>query len=457
MNEAPKVTGNNTLPQGTNSVSAGAAKGGGNPKADAISQGVNQGSQILDGVTDKLAGDDGKNTPQLGEQVVNKEPQTDENGNQVEGESEYKPGDKVAPGYEVGEDGKVKQSATSRLQSAVAGGAAAYLSGGDANAAKAAKDLSDSKTGRRISDALEKNAAVKKTAEIAEDAGVLDATEGAIDGVVAAKNLDVQGVIENAKKIKKGSKKLKKKTFKIALIAALPMLLPAIFFAFLLLTVTIAFGDENTTSSGQIYENTYNYEWTGEDDEGGDNERDDDDDEDGGDNGNGDIGTDVILLNIPYYNQGNYKNKKFGGKNIATSGCSVTSLAMVLQFLTGKTITPPDVVDKIAEVKGNYNYYYTGEKGQKWTIMTEVPTFYGISARQISLASVKNALAEGKPVIASVNCCTFTKRGHFIVIKGYDPVKGEYYVNDPNHSNFKSTPFAESIFKNEAKAYWSFG
>ncbi len=453
MNEAPKVPGNNTLPQGTNPVGASPQGGGANAKSQAITSGINQGTQALDKITDKLAGDDGKNTPQLGEQVVNKEPQVDENGNPTE--PQYKPGDKVAPGYEVGEDGKVKQTATSRLQTGVAKGAALYFSGGKTEAADAAGQLSNSKTGRRIADNLEKNKAIKATAEAAEKTGVTDMAEGAMEGLSAAKNGDVKGLLESGKKIKEGSKKSKKVRRTIMIISLLLTFLPVIFGIGLLKIVVIAFGDENDTSSQQVYENTYNYEWTGEDDEGGGN--DNDGNEDSGDNGNSEIGTDTILLNIPYYNQGNYSGKKFGGKNIATSGCSVTSLAMVLQYLTGNTITPPDVVDMIAAKKGNYNHYYTGDQGQSWTIMTEVPGFYGVSARQISLASVKTALAEGKPVIASVGCCTFTQHGHFIVIKGYDPVKGVYYVNDPNHSNFKSTPFAESVFKNEAKAFWSFG
>ncbi len=260
MNEAPKVPGNNTLPQGTNPVS-----GGGNPKADAINQGVQQGTKALDKVTDKLAGDDGKETPQLGEQVVNKEPQTDENGNPTE--PEFKPGDKVAPGYEVGDDGKVNQSATSRLQSAVAGGAAAYFGG--AEAAKAAKDVSNSKTGRRVSDALEKNAAVKKTAEAAEEAGVLDTAEGVIDGIAAAKNMDVKEMAKNVKKVKTGSKKLKKVVIKRAIIALLIMLFPIINGVLLLSIVAIAISNENSTSSSQVYENTYNYDGWGDKGESG--------------------------------------------------------------------------------------------------------------------------------------------------------------------------------------------
>ncbi|MCR5483097.1 MAG: C40 family peptidase [Bacilli bacterium] len=254
MNEAPKVPGNNPLPQGTNP-----AAGGGNPKTQAITQGVQQGTNVLDKVTDKIAGDDGKQTPQLGEQVVDKEPQVDENGNPTE--PELKPGDKVAPGYEVGEDGKVKQSATSRFQSAFAGGAAAYFSGGNAEAAKAAKDVSNSKTGRRVSDALEKNAAVKKTAEAAEQAGVLDTAEGVIDGVVAAKNMDVKALAENAKKIKQGKGKLKKFLIKRLVLTAIALLFPIIMGVLLLSIVATAFADESDTSSSQVYENTYEYEW----------------------------------------------------------------------------------------------------------------------------------------------------------------------------------------------------
>jgi hypothetical protein len=262
MNEAPKVPGNNTLPQGTNPA------GGGNSKSQAITQGINQGAQALDSITDKLAGDSGA-TPELGEQVVNNEPQVDENGNPVE-EPQYNPGDKVAPGYEVGEDGKVKQSATSRLQSAVAGGAAAYFSGGNAEAAKAAKDLSNSKTGRRISDALEKNVAVKKTAEAAEEAGALDVTEGAIDAIAAAKNMDVKALAENAKKLKKGKKKLQKFVIKRLVLTIVMILLPVIFGVASLSMIVIAIGDENDTSSGQIYENTNDYDWPDVEDEDSD-------------------------------------------------------------------------------------------------------------------------------------------------------------------------------------------
>ena len=447
MNEAPKVTGNSTLPQGNNPVS-GANTAGANPKAQAIKQGVD----TLDKISDKLDGSDKNPTPQLGEQVATGNSQIDENGNEVPG---YKPGDKVAPGYEVGEDGKVKQSATSRLQSAVAGGAAAYFSGGNTEAMDAARRVSDSKIGRKISDTVEKTP-LKNVAEAAEKNGTLDTAEGAMDVVTAAKNMDAKGVAEGAKKVKEGTKKQRKQFIIISAVCSTLIVGLPLFLIFLVaISAATGINDENGTSSAQIYENTYNYDWEGEDNEGDNNDNDDNDDPKG--NGNENITGDPILLNIPYYNQGNYASKKFGGKNIATSGCSVTSLAMVFSYLKGQSISPPDVVDKIASVKGNYNYYYAGKKGQSWDIMTEVPSFYGVSVNQIALASVKNALADGKPVIASVGCCTFTRHGHFIVIKGYDPVNGVYYVNDPNHSSFLSKSFPESIFKNEAKAFWSFG
>lgn len=45
--------------------------------------------------------------------------------------------------------------------------------------------------------------------------------------------------------------------------------------------------------------------------------------------------------------------------------------------------------------------------------------------------SVLDALASGKPVIASMSPGTFTKGGHFIVIRGVT-ADGYFLINDPN-------------------------
>ena len=164
MSETPNVPGNNPLPQGTKpNVGASGGATGAPSKAQAISQAT--------GAIDSITGAD-KSTPNVGEQVA---VQHDEEGNPVE--TGLKPGDKLAPGMEVGEDGKVKQSSTARLTNNLGVAAAAYFSGGSTEAVEAARNIENSKTGQKligvVSDVAEKNKTVKVAADEIEKAGMV--------------------------------------------------------------------------------------------------------------------------------------------------------------------------------------------------------------------------------------------------------------------------------------------
>ena len=254
MNEAPKVPGNNSLPQGT-TLNIGTNPSGGVPsKTQAISQGLN----VLDNITGDNKG------PQIGDQIIdpnekNSLPAEDGIESETPGEVGPQVGDKVAPGYEIGEDGKVKQSATSKLQGAVARGVTAYFTGGNVDAANAAGQASNSGLGRRLSDQLEKNKAVEKAAEELEE--VADAVNNATDAVAKAKSGDVSGAIESAKEVKTDLKKAKKKHFKKVVILALIGCAPMIIALFSIMMVVAAFGDEHSSSNEQIYKNSYDYKW----------------------------------------------------------------------------------------------------------------------------------------------------------------------------------------------------
>ena len=49
-------------------------------------------------------------------------------------------------------------------------------------------------------------------------------------------------------------------------------------------------------------------------------------------------------MEIPLYLQGNYASVAWGDTTLAKSGCGPTCLAMVMSYLTGDTITPPDMI-----------------------------------------------------------------------------------------------------------------
>ena len=297
MNETPKVTGNSTLPQQNNPVGGVTPSGGGNPKLEAINQGVN----AIDSVSDKLGITDGQ--PQVGQQVAGGEPQVDENGNEVPG---YKPGDKIAPGMEVGEDGKVKQNSVARLTNNVGRAAGAYFGG--TKGLEAADNIEKSRVGQKlvgvVSDTVENSGvagdAVKKVADELEKVGVDDAIEGGTKALSGLKSGDLSEASEGLKQVNEGRKKLRNRI----IIGAITSSFFLIFLGMLLLVVSSSISDENDTSSNQIYENTYNYEWETKDDE--------DDDNPGGGGGGGTViftghrltqeEIDQITSNIPGWN-----------------------------------------------------------------------------------------------------------------------------------------------------------
>ena len=156
-----------------------------------------------------------------------------------------------------------------------------------------------------------------------------------------------------------------------------------------------------------------------------------------------------------------WSNVPFGGGTIATSGCSVTSLAMVLSYLKSDVdsdgwIYPSDVVAAIAKKYGNYNRFYAGD-GQSWDIFPAVAQMYQVSCNAISSASIIRELAAGKPVIMSCKPSEFTAKGHFIVLSGLTE-DGYVMVNDPNaaHSSYSYKKYSISYLISCGKGWWSF-
>ena len=156
-----------------------------------------------------------------------------------------------------------------------------------------------------------------------------------------------------------------------------------------------------------------------------------------------------------------WSNVPFGGGTISTSGCSVTSLAMVLSYLKGDVnednwIYPSDIVASIAKKYGNYNHFYE-KQGQNWDIFPAVADIYNVSCTPISSRSIVNELAAGHPVIMSCNPSEFTSTGHFSVLSGLTD-DGYIMVNDPNsaHASYSYKKYTASYLISCGKGWWSF-
>ena len=170
----------------------------------------------------------------------------------------------------------------------------------------------------------------------------------------------------------------------------------------------------------------------------------------------GDLQYPQIGMQIPLYYQYQepWRSVKFGGGTVSSSGCSVTSMAMVFSYLRGKTITPPDLISWTG------NRYYVHPAGQSWAIFPDTANQWNIQCVNLgnSITAAMAALADGKPVIARCGRGTFTRQGHFIVLRGITE-DGQILVNDPNDNGTKgffNKSFSPALFQREATNYWCF-
>lgn len=133
---------------------------------------------------------------------------------------------------------------------------------------------------------------------------------------------------------------------------------------------------------------------------------------------------------IPLYKQwdprwGSLPYGPCGGANIASSGCGITALAMVISYWTGRSILPPETA-KLAVNNG----WRPCVDGTAWAAMTGMPPLFGLKSKAVSLAQAKEYLKNGVPVIQVHGAGYFTSMGHYIVVRGY--CNGAYLINDPD-------------------------
>lgn len=130
---------------------------------------------------------------------------------------------------------------------------------------------------------------------------------------------------------------------------------------------------------------------------------------------------------VPYFFQSDYPNDRYGGGTIATSGCGITSLAMVATYMTGHIYSPSE----LAAWFGGY--------GENNVQRLE----YASDMLQLPWKKAENfhetlaALQEGQLAILLMEAPSiFTASQHFVVVTGVSE-DGEYYVNDPYGPNYE--------------------
>ena len=132
-------------------------------------------------------------------------------------------------------------------------------------------------------------------------------------------------------------------------------------------------------------------------------------------------------VEVPLYFQTDYPEVMYGSGTIETSGCSITSLAMVATYLTGYDYLPDELAG------------YFGGRAENNIARLE----YGAEVLQLPYEKPENwhgalaALKEGKTVIALMNANSiFTESQHFIVLTGVTE-DGKILVNDSYAPNYE--------------------
>ena len=157
---------------------------------------------------------------------------------------------------------------------------------------------------------------------------------------------------------------------------------------------------------------------------------------------------------VPLYFQNDYPDTMFGAGTVATSGCSITCLAMVATYMTGHEYFPDELAG------------YFGAHGNN----NMERMLYGMQKLRLPYVQcenwhvVMNELARGAVVILMVDDDSiFTDSQHFVVLTGLTK-DGKVLINDTNSKNYERwdlkekliTGFPESDLWRGFDGAWSF-
>lgn len=145
---------------------------------------------------------------------------------------------------------------------------------------------------------------------------------------------------------------------------------------------------------------------------------------------------------MSYYNQYNYKSVPYPsrskpGATVSSSGCGVCCMSMVVEGLTGQTVTPaqmaPFAISSGARVDGGTDMHRLGKAAsERWGLTMTTSS---------DIADVLTAVQQGGVVIANVGGDRgsykglFSNGGHYVVVAGI--TLGRLVVHDPGQYDGK--------------------
>ncbi|ATB29506.1 C39 family peptidase [Melittangium boletus] len=147
-----------------------------------------------------------------------------------------------------------------------------------------------------------------------------------------------------------------------------------------------------------------------------------------------------VIAGVPLFKQGDkaWGSRRLGGKNKTTihqAGCAMTSVAMAISKISGRSINPGEL-DEYLDTHGGY----TGTKGNslKWDVAAKARGLYATRLNNCSLISIDKELSAGRPVVAGVDYKDGSAGGgngtdHWVTIVGKSQMGADvlYTAHDP--------------------------
>ena len=169
-----------------------------------------------------------------------------------------------------------------------------------------------------------------------------------------------------------------------------------------------------------------------------------------------------VLVDVKFYDQGDYSGNSFCGlkkETIASSGCGVTSMAMVVSTYENSNTYTPLWTNDIARQNGqcgagrgtDYSHFkHVAKKmGYKTPVIYQKSKANGWKLSKSAYNNILKHLSKGHLVIINVTKGHFTGGGHYMVLGGIDPETKKVYVYDPNNKS-------NSRWRKTGNGWWSF-
>lgn len=159
---------------------------------------------------------------------------------------------------------------------------------------------------------------------------------------------------------------------------------------------------------------------------------------------------------LVYYNQldPEWAGKPFGWDPIGGYGCGPVALSMAVSSLTGQIINP----EEMAAWAGSQGYS-APRSGSYISIVEGTASYYKLNCASMSTLDVetlRNTLSSGGLMIALMGPGHFTRRGHFIVLRGVTE-DGNILVADPANREKCLTEWDPALILNELSSSRSSG